>query len=88
MAKTSQAWPRARAALAAIALSIAAVDSWRTEILRDSRNNRLELTISEHFSPSSKEQVRLWIDQLSDSLTLVYGHWPRQVWAIEVVLNI
>ena len=85
MAKTSQAWPRARAALAAIALSIAAVDSWSTEILRDSRNNRLELTISEHFSPSSKEQVRLWIDQLSDSLTLVYGHWPRQVWAIEVV---
>jgi M61 glycyl aminopeptidase len=84
MATPSRYWPRATAVLAAVALSIAAGSSWGTEIIRDSRNNRLELTISEHFSPSSKQQIRLWIEQLSESLTLVYGHWPRQVWAIEV----
>lgn len=54
------------------------------EIIRDQRNRELHLQISEHFGAQEHEAIREWIRYLSQSLTLVYGHWPRDHWGIEV----
>lgn len=50
----------------------------------DAEGRRLEISVSNAFSARSKERVIAWTEQLAESLTLVYGHWPREQWEIRV----
>ena len=77
-----------RSALARLAPALVAL-LWTTEAaaghtLFDKEGRRLEVQIGSEFSPQGREQVIAWTEQLAQSLTLVYGHWPRERWLIEV----
>lgn len=53
-------------------------------VLFDEGKRELEVDISELFPEQSRAQISQWIEHLAHSLTLVYGHWPRERWAIDV----
>ena len=55
-----------------------------TQVFQDSQQRSLHVTISDDFSARSSRAIADWIQHLSNTLTLVYGHWPRDRWAIEV----
>jgi hypothetical protein len=52
--------------------------------LYDEDGRRLAVQIGSGFSAHGREQVITWAEQLAQSLTLVYGYWPRERWAIKV----
>lgn len=54
------------------------------EIIRDQHERELHLNINPHFGETERAAIREWIEYLSHSLTLVYGHWPRNHWGIDV----
>lgn len=73
----------------AVAIAVSLIIGWMAPaasatVLFDEGKRRLEVGISEQFSPQSREQITQWIEHLAHSLTLVYGHWPRERWAIDV----
>lgn len=65
-------------------LSIGGSPAWSETIVFDQGKRQLTVSISEQFPEQARDQLKQWIKQLSHSLTLVYGHWPRDRWAIEV----
>jgi len=75
-------WGAVLACLACIMLL--AAPTWAAHVLYDNQGRRLEVQIGPEFSQPAREQVTAWTEQLAHSLTLVYGHWPRERWLIEV----
>lgn len=74
-----------RRCLLALACCLLAMATARAEhVLYDADGRRLEVSVSPRFPVDSRQQITHWAEQLAHSLTLVYGHWPRQRWAIEV----
>jgi M61 glycyl aminopeptidase len=54
-------------------------------LLYDSGKRQLQVNISDEFPTQTQDEIDAWVRDLSHSLTLVYGHWPRERWAIDVV---
>lgn len=65
-------------------ISIAPPQAWGQALVLDQGKRQLEVSISEQFPQQTRDQLSQWIKHLAHSLTLVYGHWPRDRWAIEV----
>ncbi|MEH6588269.1 MAG: hypothetical protein V7720_17075 [Halioglobus sp.] len=65
-------------------LSIWGHPAWSETIVLDQGKRQLTVSISEQFPEQTRDQLNQWIKHLSHSLTLVYGHWPRDRWAIEI----
>ncbi len=76
--------PLSLLALILTLLLSAAMPAASTTVLYDQGKRRLEVNISELFPEQSREEIGQWIEHLAHSLTLVYGHWPRERWAIDV----
>ncbi len=45
----------------------------------------LEVQVSPQFDARQREELRHWIEVLSESLLQVFGRWPRKQWQITVV---
>ena len=45
---------------------------------------KLEVQISTEYDPAMQQDMRQWIQFISDALLQVYGHWPRENWLITV----
>ncbi|MEP5566968.1 MAG: hypothetical protein ABJN62_03960 [Halioglobus sp.] len=74
---------------AILALMLCLIGGWATHaaattVILGQGNRQLELTVSDQFSQQGRDQIVRWIEHLAHSLTLVYGHWPRERWAISV----
>ncbi len=69
---------------APLALLWAADDGYsRHIVLQDGR--KLEVQISDRFSPSMRENLLAWVDYIATALDQVYGRWPNKHWQISVV---
>jgi len=55
-----------------------------TATLLTNDESTLQLQIDPTFNATQREDVRQWINAISDSLLQVYGRWPRQQWRITV----
>lgn len=44
----------------------------------------LDVALSEEYSPAMQAVLIEWLDDISNALLQVYGHWPRQRWEIAV----
>ncbi|WP_165787061.1 hypothetical protein [Pseudohalioglobus lutimaris] len=73
-----------RIALALLCTMLAVAPATASHALYDAEGRRLDVEIAPQFSPQSREEVISWTEKLAGSLTLVYGHWPRERWIIEV----
>jgi hypothetical protein len=60
------------------ACNLQATEPSRQVLIRDGR--LLEIYISDQFGETSRQNLVEWMMALSESLRLVYGHWPRQHW--------
>ena len=45
---------------------------------------KLEVQISTEYDPAMQQDLRQWIEFISDALLQVYGYWPRENWLITV----
>ena len=45
---------------------------------------KLEVQISTEYDPAMQQDLRQWIQFISDALLQVYGYWPRENWLISV----
>ncbi|MEM1114700.1 MAG: hypothetical protein AAGI11_22495 [Pseudomonadota bacterium] len=48
-------------------------------------SSTLEVLVDERFSARSVEEIRNWLEPLSQSLLLAYGNWPRDRWRVQVI---
>ena len=69
--------------LALVLLALGSAAQGQSVTLKDA-DRRLDLTISEQFPAEQATEIRAWVESIADSLTTVYGHWPRQHWQISV----
>lgn len=65
-------------------VALAPAPTLAAHVLYDPDGRRLEVEVGPGFSSDYRQQVLSWTEQLAKSLTLVYGHWPRERWMIEV----
>jgi hypothetical protein len=68
--------------LLVVCLTAATSYADRQVILRDGRN--LELDISSQFSDPQRQHIVDWVSFIAESLSQVYGQWPRKLWRIDV----
>ena len=48
-------------------------------------DSRLEVELHEQFDSPAQAELRHWLTELSESLALAYGRWPRERWRIQVL---
>ena len=52
--------------------------------LLERSGRKLEVQISTEYDPAMQQDLRQWIEFISDALLQVYGYWPRENWLITV----
>lgn len=58
-------------------------DYSRHVMLQEGR--KLEVQISDRFTPSMRENLLLWAEYIATALNQVYGHWPNKQWQMSMV---
>lgn len=72
------------AVLLLVLASRSSVGEESVQYLLFDQDRQLELQVSSRFDEAMNNTIREWIENLADALTLVYGHWPRQFWQVEI----
>lgn len=71
-------------------LAVALFFSARTGLAADNVHrmqrdgHQLETTISGQLSPATQDKLLAWVDHIATAMGQVFGHWPRQHWAISI----